>query len=46
MWHKADWDAVEKDPTLIQMPREDWIFMHDAEEHAEELFDNVAKQVQ
>ena len=45
MWHKADWDEVEKDPTLIQLPREDWIMMHDAETHAEEVFDEVAMQV-
>lgn len=41
MWHKADWDAVKKDPTAIQMPREDWIFKHDAETHAAEVFPSV-----
>jgi hypothetical protein len=38
MWHKADWDEVKRDPTKIQFPREDWIFQHDAEQHAEDNF--------
>lgn len=38
MWHKADWDAVKKDPKSVQMPREDWIHGHNAEKHAEEAF--------
>jgi len=44
MWHKADWDKVKEDPTLIQMPRQDWIMMHDAEPHAEAVFDETFKQ--
>jgi 2-polyprenyl-6-methoxyphenol hydroxylase-like FAD-dependent oxidoreductase len=44
MWHKADWEKVKKDPKSIELPREDWIFSFDAERHAEEVFDEVAKK--
>ena len=43
MWHKADWDKVAKDPKSIQLPREDWILKHDAEKHAEDVFDSVVQ---
>jgi len=43
MWHKADWDEVPKNPESIQFPREDWIMLHDAEKHAEEVFDEEFK---
>lgn len=45
MWHKADWDAVKADPTKVQFPREDWIFQHDAEKHAEDTFDESMRRV-
>ena len=45
MWHKADWDKVKEDPKSVQFPREDWIFEHDAELHAEEVFDKVLSEV-
>ncbi|KAL0253132.1 hypothetical protein SLS55_010583 [Diplodia seriata] len=45
MWHKTDWDKVKEDPTSIQLPREDWIFEFDAEKHAEEVFDEVARKL-
>jgi hypothetical protein len=45
MWHKADWDAVKKDPSKVQFPREDWIFQHDAEKHAEGRFDESFQRV-
>lgn len=44
MWHKTDWEKVKSDPTLIQFPREDWIFKHDAETHAEEVGDEAIKK--
>jgi hypothetical protein len=44
MWHNTDWDAVKKDPTLIQFPREDWVFKHDAEKHAEEFGPEAVKK--
>lgn len=45
IWHKADWDKVAQNPESIQMPREDWIFKHDAEKHAEDIFDEVFQSV-
>jgi 2-polyprenyl-6-methoxyphenol hydroxylase-like FAD-dependent oxidoreductase len=45
MWHKADWDKVKENPDLVKFPREDWIFMHDAQGHAEDVFDQVYKEV-
>ena len=44
-WHKTDWEKVAKDPTSIALPREDWIHQHDAEKHAEEVFDEISKKV-
>jgi hypothetical protein len=45
MWHKADWDEVKRDPTKIQFPREDWIFQHDAEKHADDNFEDSLNRV-
>ncbi|KAL1977280.1 hypothetical protein VTN31DRAFT_139 [Thermomyces dupontii] len=44
MWHKADWDKVKENPNSIHLPREDWILGHDAEKHANEVFDEVVKR--
>lgn len=41
MWHNTDWEKVKKDPQSIAFPREDWIFAHDAEKHAEEVGDEI-----
>ncbi|KAF2834777.1 FAD/NAD(P)-binding domain-containing protein [Patellaria atrata CBS 101060] len=43
MWHKTDWVAVKTNPDLVKFPREEWIHGHDAEKHAEEVFDEVVK---
>lgn len=43
MWHKTDWDKAKEDPASIALPREDWIHFHDAETHAETVFDEVFK---
>lgn len=32
-WHKADWDLIWRDPTLLHLKRESWILNFDAEEH-------------
>ena len=45
MWHKADWEKVKKDPKLVEFPREDRIFLHDAQKHAEEVYDEVVKDL-
>ncbi|KAK3309406.1 uncharacterized protein B0T15DRAFT_545188 [Chaetomium strumarium] len=44
-WHKTDWEKVAKDPKSIAFPREDWIHHHDAEKHADALFDETVKKV-
>lgn len=44
-WHKTDWEKVAKNPESVAFPREDWIHMHDAEKHAEEVFDDIFKKV-
>ncbi|KAJ5621294.1 hypothetical protein N7528_006077 [Penicillium herquei] len=46
MWHKADWDEVAKNPSSIQLPREDWIFRFDAESNAREKFGTVLQKLQ
>lgn len=45
MWHKADWDAVMKDPTLVQLPYPDYILKFDCSKFAEENFERIAKEV-
>ncbi len=44
MWHQTDWAKVKEDPSSIGFPREDWIHTFDAENHAEEVFDDIFKQ--
>jgi len=44
-WHKADWDAVKKDPSKVQIPREDWILKFDVEKFTEENYERVAEEV-
>src|SRR5437764_421168 len=39
-WHKADWDAVMKDPTLVQLPHPDYVLKFDTHKY---LVDNNAK---
>lgn len=46
MWHKADWEEVEKNPELIKLPRENWIFGFDAEQNAKDRFDQVVQRMQ
>ena len=45
MWHKTDWEHAKKHPESIQLPREDWIFGHDAEKHAETVFEDVREEI-
>lgn len=37
-WHKADWDAVKKNPESMRLKREDWLLNFDAEEYAEKNY--------
>lgn len=43
-WHKTDWDTAKKNPASLALPKEDWIHHHDAEAHAETVFDEVFKK--
>ncbi|KAK5280990.1 hypothetical protein LTR40_005571 [Exophiala xenobiotica] len=45
-WHKTDWDAVKKNPKLLEMPRPDWLFGHDPQEYAYEEFETAAHAVE
>jgi len=37
-WHKADWDAVKKNPDSMKLKREEWLLNFDAEEYAEKNY--------
>ena len=45
-WHKTDWDAVKTNPKLLEFPREEWIFGHDAEKHVTEVFEQVVRELE
>ncbi|KAI0399725.1 hypothetical protein F4802DRAFT_620860 [Xylaria palmicola] len=45
MWHKTDWAKVKENPEIIQFPRQDWIFDFDTEKNAEEMYDEVVKEL-
>ena len=45
LWHKADGDAVKKDPTKIRLPRGERILKYNSHRFAENNFDRVAKKV-
>jgi hypothetical protein len=45
MWHKANWDAVKKDPRLVQLPHHDYILKFDCHKYAEENFEKVAEDI-
>lgn len=40
-WHKADWDLIWQDPTLLHLKREAWILNFDVEENAYSEYENV-----
>lgn len=40
-WHKADWDAIYKNPALLHIKREPWILDLDVEENAYAEYDAV-----
>lgn len=41
-WHKADWDAIWKDPKSLHIKREGWLLNFDAEDHAYQVYDEIA----
>lgn len=42
-WHKADFEEVKRNPQSMKLQREAWLLEHDAEEYAEENFEEVVK---
>jgi len=44
-WHKADWDLIWQDPTLLHLKREAWILNFDVEENAYSEYENVRRSL-
>lgn len=44
-WHKADWDLIWQDPTLLHLKREAWILNFDVEENAYSEYENKRKSL-
>jgi 2-polyprenyl-6-methoxyphenol hydroxylase-like FAD-dependent oxidoreductase len=45
-WHKADWDAIWKDPESLHLKREAWILNFDAEADAYASYDAVREKLE
>jgi 2-polyprenyl-6-methoxyphenol hydroxylase-like FAD-dependent oxidoreductase len=45
-WHKADWDAIWKDPESLHLKREAWILDFDAEADAYASYDAVREKLE
>ncbi|EPQ55368.1 FAD/NAD P-binding domain-containing protein [Gloeophyllum trabeum ATCC 11539] len=45
MWHKADWDEVKKNPDIIKLKRDDWLFLFDCEKNTYEVWDETVKEL-
>ena len=41
-WHKADWEAVKKNPESMKLKREAWLLEFDAEKYAGENYATTA----
>ncbi|TPX13501.1 uncharacterized protein E0L32_005972 [Thyridium curvatum] len=44
-WHKADWDAIWKNPEGLHLKREEWILNFDCEEHAASEYPKVLQEL-
>lgn len=44
-WHRADWDQIWKDPTMLHLKRDAWLLDFDAETHAYGVIDDVLKKL-
>lgn len=44
-WHKADWDAIWRDPKSLHLKREEWILKFDAEEEAYKAYARVRDEL-
>ncbi|EJT82130.1 hypothetical protein GGTG_02104 [Gaeumannomyces tritici R3-111a-1] len=40
-WHRADWDAVRRDPESLHLVRHEWLLNFNAEDHAYKVYDEV-----
>jgi 2-polyprenyl-6-methoxyphenol hydroxylase-like FAD-dependent oxidoreductase len=45
-WHKADWDLIWQDPTLLHLKREAWILNFDAEENTYSMYESVRRSLE
>lgn len=45
-WHKADFDKVLKNPTMVKLKREAWILDHDSEKHAYDVYHDTVRELQ
>ncbi|KAK4247597.1 hypothetical protein C7999DRAFT_41135 [Corynascus novoguineensis] len=45
-WHKADWDAISKNPESLHLKREAWILNFDAEADAYASYDAVRDELE
>ncbi|KIW16557.1 hypothetical protein PV08_03745 [Exophiala spinifera] len=45
-WHKADWDAIRKNPESLHIKREAWMLNFDCEAHAYDVYDATAAKLQ
>jgi len=41
LWHRTDWEAVKKNPKLLDMKQPYWLFGGDPEAYAYEAYDEV-----
>ncbi|KAM5347557.1 hypothetical protein ACJ41O_007381 [Fusarium nematophilum] len=44
-WHKTDWDAVKRNPSIMKMPQPAWIYGHDAEKYAYDRLQDAVDSV-
>lgn len=44
-WHKADWDLIWQDPTLLHLKREAWILNFDVEKSVYSEYENVRRSL-
>ncbi|KAI6296386.1 hypothetical protein MCOR12_006889 [Pyricularia oryzae] len=44
-WHKANWDDIRKNPESLHLVREEWLLKFNAEEHAYEVYHEVAEKL-
>lgn len=44
-WHKANWDAIHKDPKMLHLVREEWLLSFDAEAYAYASYKDVVSKL-